>query len=81
MAIRGQALYTGVQLTAGDNYDRLDLLDDGMVYGGSVYLTGRTMVGPLTVGVGGTTSDVYSLWVSVGRPIGRGTILERGLFR
>jgi hypothetical protein len=45
-----------------------------------VYLTGRTPVGPLTVGVGATTTDSWSLWVAVGRPVGRGTILEKGIF-
>ena len=37
--------------------------------------------GPLTVGFGTTSSDAWSLWLSVGRPIGHGTILERGVFR
>ena len=54
---------------------------DGDIYGGSVFLTGRTMVGPLTVGIGATSSDSWSLWFSVGRPIGHGTILEKGIFR
>lgn len=81
MSIRGQALYAGLRLQAGRAYDRLDFVEDGDVYGASIYLTGRTMVGPLTVGVGGTSSDSWSLWVAVGRPIGEGTILERGIFR
>jgi NTE family protein len=81
MAIRGQALYAGVRLQAGEASDRLDLADEGVVYGGSVYLTGRTPVGPLTVGLGTTSTDAWSLWVAVGRPIGHGTILERGIFR
>ena len=81
LSLRGQALYIGAQLTAGDNSDRLDLVDRGTVYGGSVYLTGRTLVGPLTVGFGLTSKDASSFWVAVGRPIGRGTILERGIFR
>lgn len=79
--IRGQALYAGVRLQAGEMSNRLDLVDDGIIYGGSVYLTGRTPVGPLTVGVGTTNTDAWSLWLAVGRPIGHGTILERGIFR
>jgi hypothetical protein len=39
------------------------------------------MVGPLTLGIGATSTDSWSLWVAVGRPIGHGTILERGIFR
>jgi NTE family protein len=81
MSIRGQALYAGLRLQAGRVYDRFDLVDEGDVYGGSIYLTGRTMVGPLTVGIGGTSTDSWSLWIAVGRPIGHGTILERGIFR
>ena len=51
------------------------------IYGGSFFLTGRTMVGPLTVGVGATSTDSWSVWLSIGRPVGHGTILERGIFR
>jgi len=36
---------------------------------------------PLTVGIGSTSTDSWSLWLSVGRPVGHGTILERGVFR
>ena len=81
MSIRGQALYAGLRLQAGRAYDRLDLVDEDEIYGASLVLTGRTMVGPLTVGLGGTSTDSWSLWVAVGRPIGHGTILERGIFR
>jgi hypothetical protein len=35
----------------------------------------------LTVGLGGTTTDAWSLWIAVGRPVGHGTILEHGIFR
>jgi NTE family protein len=81
MAIRGQALYAGIRLQAGETLDRLDIADEGVIYGGSLYLTGRTPVGPLTFGLGTTSTDAWSLWVAVGRPIGHGTILERGIFR
>jgi hypothetical protein len=39
------------------------------------------MFGPLTVGAGATSTDSYAVWVAIGRPIGHGTILERGIFR
>ncbi len=87
MAIRGQALYAGVRLTAGQALDRLeevalpDFDADDTIYGGSVYLTGRTQAGPLTLGLGGTSSGSWSLWLAVGRPVGNGTILEKGIFR
>jgi NTE family protein len=87
MSIRGQALYTGVRLEAGQVFGRLEsgilpgFDDDEMIYGGSVYLAGRTQAGPLTLGLGMTSTDSWSLWIAVGRPIGNGTILERGVFR
>jgi NTE family protein len=81
MTLRNQAWYVGLQVMAGGVDDRLDNVADEDLYGGSVYLAGRTPVGPLTVGVGATTTDSWSLWVSVGRPVGRGTILEKGIFR
>jgi len=81
MTIRGQALYAGLGLQAGQMGDRIDLVDDEIVYGGSVYLAGRTIVGPLTVGLAAASTSSWSLWLSVGRPIGNGTILERGIFR
>ncbi|HZF14693.1 MAG TPA: patatin-like phospholipase family protein [Steroidobacteraceae bacterium] len=81
LSIKNLALYAGVRLAAGATYDRMNPADDGDFYGGSVFLTGRTMVGPLTVGLGATSNDSWSLWISVGRPIGHGTILEKGIFR
>jgi NTE family protein len=81
LSIRGQALYAGLRLVAGQASNRIDQVDEGVIYGGSVYITGRTMVGPLTVGLGATSTDSWSLWLAVGRPIGHGTILEKGIFR
>ena len=81
LPIRNLALYAGVQLVGGAIDDRIDDGADGDIYGGSVFLTGRTLVGPLTVGIGTTSTDSWSLWLSVGRPIGHGTILEKGIFR
>jgi NTE family protein len=87
MRLRGQALYAGLRLEAGQTFGRLESTvlpgfdQDGLVYGGSLYLTGRTQIGPLTVGLGMTSTDSWSLWIAVGRPVGNGTILERGIFR
>jgi NTE family protein len=80
-AIQGQALYAGLRLQVGEAGDRVDLIDAETIYGASVYLSGRTLVGPLTVGLGTTNADSWSLWLAVGRPVGTGTILERGIFR
>jgi len=81
LSIRNHSLYVGVGVTGGEVFDRLDGGEDGELYGGSVFLTGRTLFGPLTVGVGTTSTESWSLWLSVGRPVGHGTILERGVFR
>jgi NTE family protein len=97
MTLRGQALYAGLRLEAGQTWGRLETLiptdtplgdlvpgdfdQDELIYGGSIYLTGRTQAGPLTVGFGRTSTDSWSLWIAVGRPVGHGTILERGIFR
>ena len=81
LSIRNLSLYMGVGLTGGRVDGRFDGGEDGELYGGSVFLTGRTLFGPLTVGVGTTNTDSWSLWLSVGRPVGHGTILERGVFR
>ena len=87
MRIRGQALYAGLRLTAGQTSGRLedyvlqDFDENDTIYGGSLVLTGRTQAGPLTLGFGATSTDSWSLWIAVGRPVGNGTILERGIFR
>jgi NTE family protein len=80
VAVRNEALYGGVQLEAGRVFDRVDPVPDGDVYGLSAYLGGRTPVGTLTLG-GGVSQDSWSVWIALGRPIGRGSILEDGLFR
>jgi NTE family protein len=81
LPIKNQALYAGVRVVGGAVYDRFDQKESEGIYGGSFFLTGRTMVGPLTVGIGATSTDSWSAWISVGRPVGHGTILERGIFR
>jgi NTE family protein len=81
LPIRNLAFYMGLGLTGGQVSDRIDGGEDGELYGASVFFTGRTLFGPLTVGVGTTSTDSWSLWLSVGRPVGHGTILERGVFR
>jgi NTE family protein len=80
-SIRGQALYAGMRLQAGELDEWTESKGLQPVYGGSVYIAGRTIVGPLTIGLGGTSLNTWSLWLAVGRPVGTGTILEKGIFR
>jgi NTE family protein len=81
LPLKNLALYAGVRVVGGAVYDRFDQEPNVGIYGGSFFLTGRTMVGPLTLGVGATSTDSWSAWISIGRPVGHGTILERGIFR
>jgi NTE family protein len=84
-SIRGQALYAGLRLETGavDQWAGATDAPQGLepLYGGSIYIAGRTIVGPLTIGVGGTSMNTWTVWLAVGRPVGQGTILERGIFR
>ena len=80
MAIKNQALFAGLGLQAGRVYQRLDPVPDGAIYGASVYVGGRTPIGTLTFGVAAATNS-WSTWVSLGRPIGKGSILDQSLFR
>lgn len=81
LPIRNQALYLGMRVVGGNVSDRFDDEQSNDIYGGAVFLSGRTLVGPLTLGFGITNDESWSAWLSVGRPVGRGTILERGIFR
>lgn len=81
MPIKNFALYVGGRIVGGAVYDRIDTGRTGELYGGSVFLTGRTMFGPLTLGIGATSTESWSAWLSIGRPLGHGTILERGIFQ
>ena len=85
-SIRGQALYAGIRLETGEidqwtGTSPTDTTGLQPIYGGSLYIAGRTIVGPLTIGVGGTSQNTWTVWLAVGRPVGQGTILERGIFR
>ncbi len=85
--LRGQAIYLGAQLQGGEIANWIEdnqVLEEPQlepIYGGSLYLVGRTPVGPMTIGVGGTSTNSWSVWFTLGRPVGQGTILERGIFR
>ncbi|MEJ2515639.1 MAG: patatin-like phospholipase family protein [Gammaproteobacteria bacterium] len=81
ISLRGDALYLGTRLQAGGISNRIDGAADKDIYGASVFLAGRTLAGPLSVGVGRASTDSWSLWLAVGRPVTRGIILDRGIFR
>jgi len=78
--IKDQVIYGGLALQTAGLYDRVDRVEDGEVYSASAYVGGPTPIGTFTVGLGGA-SDSWGFWLSLGRPIGRGSILDDGLFR
>ncbi len=80
LPVKNFALYVGGRIIGGAVYNRIDSGRTGDMYGGSIFLTGRTLFGPFTLGIGATSTDSWSAWLSIGRPLGHGTILERGIF-
>jgi NTE family protein len=80
-SLRGQALYAGLRLQALEAYQTLDGRDQHQIGSVSVFVTGRTPVGPLTAGLATTTINSHILWISFGRPIAEGTLLSGGFFR
>jgi NTE family protein len=80
LPIASQALYGGFALQGGQVYDRVDPVADGTVYGGSLYVGGRTPIGTLTIGAGKATGS-WAGWVTLGAPVGTGSILDEPLFR
>jgi NTE family protein len=80
-ALRGQSLYAGLRLQDLEAYETIDGSNPGQIGSLSIFITGRTPVGPLTLGFAVTTANSQTLWISFGRPIAEGTILSRGIFR
>jgi outer membrane protein assembly factor BamA len=80
-ALRGQTLYAGVRIRDLKAYDILDSKNYGQIQSVALFITGRTPVGPLTLGFATTTENSRSLWISFGRPTTEAGVLSRGLFR
>src|SRR5215469_1465734 len=80
LPIANQSLYSGLGLEGGHVYDRIDTVSDSALYGISVYIGGRTPVGTLVVGVGKATG-AWAFAITLGTPVGSGSILDQPLFR
>jgi NTE family protein len=80
--IKNQAIYGGLGLQATGIYDRLDVEgdDDEVIYGAYLFLAGPTALGTFTLGAGFAEGEA-NVWLSIGKPITSGTILDDGLFR
>ncbi len=80
LPIANQALYSGFGIEGGHVYQRVDPVPDGEVYGVSGYIGGRTPLGTITLGVGKATGS-WATWVTLGTPVGSGSILDHPTFR
>jgi NTE family protein len=78
--VKNQTIYGGLGLQALGLYDRVDRVADDEIYAASAYIGGPTPIGTFTLGVGGAP-DSWGVWLSLGRPVGKGSILDDGLFR
>jgi NTE family protein len=81
--IKNQAIYAGLGLQAAGLYDRVDVAgtdDEETIYGGYLFLAGPTALGTFTLGAGFADGEA-NVWLSIGKPITSGTILDDGLFR
>jgi NTE family protein len=79
-AVKNQAIYGGFAMYVSGLQDRVDAVDDDEVLGVSAYLAGPTPIGTFNLGLG-ADSDNFAVWLSIGRPVGKGSILDDGLFR
>ena len=80
LPIANQALYSGFGVEGGHVYQRVDPVADGELYGVSGYLGGRTPLGTITLGVG-KASGSWATWLTLGTPVGSGSILDHPIFR
>ena len=80
LPIANQALYGGFGVEGGHVYERVDPVPDGELYGVSGYIGGRTPLGTITLGVGKATGS-WAAWLTLGTPVGSGSILDHPIFR
>jgi NTE family protein len=80
VSIKKQAIYGGFGLYVAGLYGRIDQVPDEEIYGASAYLAGSTAIGTINLGVG-YASHNSSIWLSIGRSVGKGSMLDDGLFK
>lgn len=80
LPIANQTLYGVFGLEGGHVHERVDLVPDGYLYGISGGIGGRTPLGTLAVGVG-IASGGWAGWITLGTPVGSGSILDHPQFR
>ncbi|HET9694634.1 MAG TPA: patatin-like phospholipase family protein, partial [Steroidobacteraceae bacterium] len=70
----GHSFYVGGSLIAGDMAGRIDDVRDPTILGASLLFGGRTPLGPLALSFSTTSTDEWSVLVTLGRPIEERTI-------
>jgi NTE family protein len=74
----GQSIFAGLKFTAADMNGRIDGVSASPIYSGAFVLAGRTLLGPLSLSLAGTSSSEWQLVLGLGRPIEEGTINDSG---
>jgi NTE family protein len=65
----GHLFYAGGSLIAGDMSGRVDAVHEPTIFGASLLLGGRTPLGPLALSFSTTSTEEWSVVVTLGRPI------------
>jgi len=78
--IASQTLYGGFSLQGAYVYNRVDPVSNGDLYSVSAFLGGPTPLGTLTLGLGKGTGG-WAGWITLGTPVGGGSILNQPMFR
>ncbi len=71
-----QALYAGLRLTSTSVSGRADGENDEILTGLSVFINGRTPIGPFTVSLGGVDNSSWALQLGIGHPMREGSIID-----
>lgn len=72
----GQALYGGLRLQAGEMRDRIDAVEDEVLYGIAGTLSGRTPIGAFLLSLGWVEDSGLRLQFTLGRPVAEGSVLD-----
>jgi NTE family protein len=72
----GQALYTGLSLSAADMSGRFDGIDSPPIYSTALLLSGRTPLGALSLSLAFTSESEWQLMFGLGRPIEERSITD-----
>ena len=65
-----------MRLTTGHVGGRVDNVDEDLITGLALTLSGRTPIGPFLLSLGGADNNSWALQLAIGRPIREGSILD-----